>query len=227
LNGKLAGAATGDNMFAEQLRPGALLLEMEDLPDSVEDENLAQALSRIEDPDVKLRVGAARALGQFRTRHALTALTSIALLDLEPSVRAAAANSLGNINHESVFEHLLIAHSDESREVQAAAARSLSRLNIDRAEAFVRLLERADEQTLREVMRACIKTGMISQAVGKLASPDRRQAYEAFSLLSLLEKLKETQVLQAAIEHCQDMQARAAARAVFGLAAPVQTASAA
>jgi HEAT repeat protein len=220
VNGMLSGASTVDTSFAEKVRQRALVQEMEDVPESLADENLDQALSRIEDEDVQVRVAAARALGQFCVRRSLTALTSIALLDLEPSVRAAAAISLGNINHEYVFAHLLIAHSDESREVQAAAARSLSRLNIDRAEAFVRLLERADEQTLRDVMRACIKTGMISQAIGKLASADRRQAYEAFSLLSLVEKLKETQVLQAAIEHCQDSNARNAARAMFGLTAP-------
>jgi HEAT repeat protein len=218
--GQFSGTLIGDNGFAEQARQRALVSDMEDIPESLEDETLVQALDRLENEDVLVRVAAARTLGQFRARCSLAALTTIALLDLEPGVRAAAATSLGNLNHESVFAHLLIAHSDESREVQAAAARSLSRLSIDRAEAFVRLLERGDEQTLRDVMRACIKTGMISQAVGKLAGTDRRQAYEAFSLLSLLEKLKETHVLQGAIERCQDGNARSAARAMFGLPTP-------
>jgi HEAT repeat protein len=224
-NGNLSSAANGDADFAEKVRQLASTTNIEDLPESLDDEILVQSLSRIEDEDLMVRVAAARTLGQFRALCAIRALTTIGLLDLEPGVRAAAATSLGNINHESAFAHLLIAHSDESREVQAAAARSLSRLNVDRAEAFVRLLEMADEQTLREVMRSCIKTGMISQAVGKLSSTDRRQAYEAFSLLSLLEKLKETQVLQAAIEHCQDSNARSAARAVFGLSGPVPATS--
>ncbi|HEV7860083.1 MAG TPA: HEAT repeat domain-containing protein [Pyrinomonadaceae bacterium] len=220
---QFSGVPNGDNNLAEQVRQPAQVSEMEDVPESLDDETLAQALGRLEDEDVLVRVAAARTLGQFRARCSLTALTSIALLDLEPGVRAAAATSLGNLNHESVFAHLLIAHSDESREVQAAAARSLSRLNIDRGEAFVRLLDCGDEQTLRDVMRACIKTGMVSQAVGKLASRDRRQAYEAFSLLSLLEKLKETHVLQVAIERCQDGNARSAARTMFGLSAPAPT----
>jgi HEAT repeat protein len=218
--GQFSGVPNGDHGFAEQARQRALVLEMEDIPESLDDETLAQALDRLEDADVLVRVAAARTLGQFRARCSLTALTSIALFDLEPGVRAAAATSLGTLNHESVFAHLLIAHSDESREVQAAAARSLSRLSIDRAEAFIRLLDYGDEQTLRDVMRACIKTGMISQAVGKLAGADRRQAYEAFSLLSLVEKLKETHILQVAIERCQDGNARSAARAMFGLPTP-------
>jgi hypothetical protein len=222
---QLSSVTNGENIFAEKVRPRAMVSDMEDVPETLDDENLAQALVRLEDADEKVRVAAARTLGQFCVRSSLTALTSIALLDLEPSVRAAAANSLGNINHPSVYAHLLIAHADESREVKAAAARSLSRLNIDKAEAFVRLLESGDEQILRDVMRACLKTGMISQAVGKLASKDRHQAYEAFSLLSLLEKLKETQVLQGAIERCQDNAARSAARAMFGLNASVTAAS--
>lgn len=224
-NGRLTGPIIGESGLAEKLRRRVLAPDEEDMPESIDDDRLTDALSQIEDEDLKVRVEAARALGQFNVKCSLRALTSIALLDLEPGVRAAAATSLGNIRHEYAFAHLLIAHSDESREVQAAAARSLSRLGIDRAEAFIWLLEMADEQTLRDVMRACIKTGMVSQAVSKLASTDRHQAYEAFSLLSLLEKLDETQMLLGAIEHCQDGRARSAALGMFGLTNLVKAAS--
>jgi len=36
--------------------------------------------------------------------------------------------------------------SDETREVRAAAARSLSRLSFDRADAYVRVIESGDEE---------------------------------------------------------------------------------
>jgi HEAT repeat protein len=100
-------------------------------------------------------------------------------------VRSAAVNSLGLINHESVFASVIIALADEAREVRAAAARALSRLGFERAEAYVRVAETADAHTLRDVARACVKAGLAAQAVGRLANEDRRQAYEAFSLLSL------------------------------------------
>lgn len=159
--------------------------DYEELPDSVEDEALSAALVRIESTDVESRVNAAQNLAQFQVRHAVTALAHAARQDPEDAVRSAAVNSLGLINHESVFANVIMALADEAREVRAAAARALSRLSFERAEAYVRVAETADPRTLGDVARACVKAGLATQAVARLASEDRRQAYEAFSLLSL------------------------------------------
>jgi HEAT repeat protein len=157
----------------------------EELPDSVDDEALSVALVRIESTDAESRVGAAQHLAQFQVRRAVAALTTAARHDKEDAVRSAAVNSLGLINHESVFVGVIVALADEAREVRAAAARALSRLSFERAEAYVRVAETADPRTLRDVAHACVKAGLATQAVGRLTSEDRRQAYEAFSLLSL------------------------------------------
>jgi HEAT repeat protein len=110
--------------------------------------------------------------------------------------------SLGEIEHESIFAPVLTAFADEAREVRAAAARSLSRMNFDRSEGYVRLIETADAETLRKVAVACIKAGMVGQAIDRMISEDRRLAYEAFSLLSLLAKANETEpLLDAIINH--------------------------
>jgi uncharacterized protein (UPF0147 family) len=130
-------------------------------------------------------VNAAQLLAQFQVRRAVEALTTAARNDAEDAVRSAAVNSLGLVNHESVFAGVIMALADEAREVRAAAARALSRLSFERAEAYVRVAETADARTLRDVARACVKAGLAAQAVGRLTSEDRRQAYEAFSLLSL------------------------------------------
>ncbi len=159
--------------------------DYEELPDSVDDETLSVALVRIESTDAESRVNAAQNLAQFQVRRAVSALVLAARNDAEDSVRAAAVNSLGLINHESVFASIIIALADEAREVRAAAARALSRLGFERAEAYVRVAETADPHTLRDVAQACVKAGLAAQAVGRLSSEDRRQAYEAFSLLSL------------------------------------------
>jgi len=42
------------------------------------------------------------------------------------------------------------------------------------------------------VAQACIKAGIISQNLDRLANNDRRQAYEAFALICLLAKVKMT-----------------------------------
>ncbi|MBV8855727.1 MAG: HEAT repeat domain-containing protein [Acidobacteria bacterium] len=172
--------ASGSN--ARALVPAA---DYEELPESCDDEALSAALVRIESTDTESRVNAAQHLAQFQVRRAVAALAQAARHDREDAVRSAAVNSLGLINHESVFAHVIMALADEAREVRAAAARALSRLNFERAEAYVRVAETADARMLQDVAHACVKAGLAAQAVGRLASEDRRQAYEAFSLLSL------------------------------------------
>jgi hypothetical protein len=92
--------------------------------------------------------------------------------------------------------------------VRAAAARALSRLSFDRADGYVRLVETADAGTLQEVARACVKAGLAAQAVSRLTSEDRRQAYEAFSLLSLCVRGGEAQPVIDAVETHQNIDAR-------------------
>jgi HEAT repeat protein len=132
-------------------------------------------------------------------------------------VRAASVTSLGNIGHESVFPSVLISMADEAREVRAAAARALSRLNFDRADAYVRVLETADAETLRHLASACVGAGLAKQALSRLASEDRRQAYEAFSLLSLVAKGGQSDLILRVVEEHQDLNMRLAAARLLGL----------
>jgi HEAT repeat protein len=192
-------------------------ITVEELPEWMEDEVLEEALARLQSQDVEARTAAAQQLAQFQVQRSVAALTMLAAQDSEPAVRAAAVTSLGAIDHESVFAPVLIAFADEAREVRAAAARALSRLNFDRADAYVRVMETADPDTLREVACACIKAGMASQAIDRLASEDRRQAYEAFSLLSLLAKSNQVGPLLEAIDHHQELEVRLAAARLLGL----------
>jgi HEAT repeat protein len=180
----------------------------EELPELVEDESLSAALVRLESTDAETRTTAARQLAQYQVRCAVKALAVSAQTDDEPAVRSAAVTSLGLINHESVFAYVIVALADEAREVRAAAARALSRLNFDRTDAYVRLVETAEPRTLRGVAHACVKAGLAAQAVSRLTSEDRRQAYEAFSLLSLCVNGGEPQLLIDAVESHQNIDTR-------------------
>lgn len=192
---------------------------VEDLPVWLEEtEELVEAMERLKSTDVEARTAAARQLAQYQVQRSVEALSAMVAEDPEPVVRAAAVSSLGVIDHESVFAAVLISFADESREVRAAAARSLSRLRFDRADAYVRLLETANVETLGNVARACITCGMAAQAIDRLVSDDRRQAYEAFSLLSILAKAGETAPLLNAIEHHADVNVQLAAIRLLGLA---------
>jgi HEAT repeat protein len=189
---------------------------VEALPEWFDNEELTEALARLQETDVEARAAAARNLSQFHVQRAVEALTALATDDPEPAVRSAAVTSLGEIEHESVFAPVLTAFADEAREVRAAAARSLSRMSFDRSEGYVRLIETADTETLGKVAVACIKAGMVGQAIDRMISEDRRLAYESFSLLSLLAKANETGPLLEAIESHPEMGVRLALIRLLG-----------
>jgi HEAT repeat protein len=175
---------------------------VEELPENAEDEELSSALALSASYDVQERAEALKTLAQFRVQSSVQAITNVARHDPEPNLRASAVSTLGSINHESVFPAILIGMADESREVRAAAARTLNRLSFDRADAYVRVIETNDHETVCNVARACVQAGIVSQNIDRLARSDYRQAYETFSLICLLAKADLNQpILDAIAEH--------------------------
>ena len=158
------------------------------MPASSDDEQLAHALTLVKSSDVQDRSEALKILTQFRVQSAVAAITVVARHDAEPNIRSMAIASLGSMDHESVFPAILIGMADDSREVRASAARALNRLSFDRADAYVRVIETSDDETIHNVAKACIQAGIVSQNLDRLASSDHRQAYETFSLICLLAK---------------------------------------
>jgi HEAT repeat protein len=195
------------------------LLAFEDLPAGNDDAALTETLSRLVSPDEQVRAQVVSELASHPVQRSVAALTSLALNDPDSGIRSAAVTGLGSIDHESVFAPVLIALANDSREVRAAAARTLTGLHFDRADAYVRVMETADADTLRNVAQACIKTGMVAQAVDRLASEDRHQAYEAFSLFSLLARAHETQPILDTIQNHNDDEVRLCAVRVLNVAA--------
>jgi HEAT repeat protein len=193
-------------------------ISFEELPPGDEDQELATALAGLANADEATRISIAQELALHSVQASVSALTSMVIEDTEPSVRAAAVSSLGAIDHETVFAPVLIALGDESRIVRAAAARTLTSLHFDRAEAYVRVMETAEPEMLRKVAEACVNTGIVAQAVDRLASEDRRQAYEAFSLFSLLARAEETQPIVDVIANHRDDEVRLCAVRVLNMA---------
>ena len=168
-------------------------------------------MMRYESPDSAERAEVARELGMRPAERSVSVLCAAALHDDDAAVRSAAITALGVIDHESVFVPVVIALTDDTREVQAAAARALSGLHFDRAQAYARLERTADSETLQSFAEACVKTGLAAQAADRLASEDRRQAHEAFSLFSLLTKAGDLQPVFDVIENHQALIAKQAA----------------
>lgn len=175
---------------------------VEELPEGSDDPIFAEALAALESDSVEQRSEALKTLVQFPVQSSVGALTLVARNDSEPAIRSQAIVGLAAIDHESVFATVLLGLSDETREVRAAAARSLSRFSFDRADAYVRVIESGDEETIQNVAKACIQAGIVSQNLDRLASSDHRQAYETFTLICLLAKAKMSEpILDAISDH--------------------------
>ncbi len=212
-------ALLADGHSSAELPELGALLAFEDLPAGNDDDALTEALTRLTSPDEQVRAQVIQELASHPVQRSVAALSSMALNDPDSGIRSAAVSGLGAIDHESVFATVLIALADDSREVRAAAARTLTGLHFDRADAYVRAMETSDPETLRQVAQACVKTGIVAQAVDRLASEDRHQAYEAFSLFSLLARANETQPILDAIQNHKDDEVRLCAIRVLNIAA--------
>jgi HEAT repeat protein len=209
----------GDGAPSAELPELEPFVTFEDLPAGDEDVELTKILGQLATVDESGRAKVVQQLGAHHAQRSVSALAATALNDLDPAVRSVAVTSLGSIDHESVLAPVLIALADESRIVRAAAARTLTSLHFDRADAYVRVTETADPDTLRRVARACISTGIIAQAVDRLASEDRHQAYEAFSLFTLLARANEIDPIIDTIQNHKDDDVRLCAVRVLNVAA--------
>jgi len=174
------------------------------LPSGAHDESVMDALEQLkeDDDDEMMRSLAIRVLTAAKTRESIEGLTQVALYDADARHRIEAILALAAFDHELVFEPILLAGADPSREVRAAAARALSRLSFDRSDAFVRVIGSHDAERLRLAALACVESGFAARAFERLSSSDGKQSYEAFAILTLLTKADEFRpILQTIAEH--------------------------
>ncbi len=172
-----------------------------------EDPSLLNAIEQANDEyeeDEAVRDLAVRILTAFRARNSVDVLAQIALYDLSSNLRSKAVSTLTDFDHESVFEAILLACADPTREVRAAAARGLFRLNFDRADAWKRIIETGDEFRMRHAARAAIEAGIVGKAFERLVHEDLKVSYEAFVLAALLIRAGETEEVFDAVRNHKD-----------------------
>ena len=177
------------------------------------DEGLISAIDQANEEfeeDEAVRDLAVRILAAFRMRNSVEALSQIALYDLSANLRSKAVSTLTDFDHESVFEAILLACADPTREVRAAAARGLFRLNFDRADAWKRIIETGDEYRMSHAARAAIEAGIVNKSFDRLINEDTKVAYEAFALVTLLIRAGETREIFKAISTHKDERVRLA-----------------
>jgi hypothetical protein len=177
------------------------------------DEALLSAIEQTQEEyeeDEEIRDLAVRILQAFKTRNAVEALSQVALYDLSSNLRSKSVSILADFDHESVFEAILLASADPTREVRAAAARAFTRLSFDRADAWSRITETGEEGKMRHAARAAIAGGYVERIFDRLIHPDAKQAYEAVALLVLLIRAGETDLIFEKLKTVKDAELKRA-----------------
>jgi hypothetical protein len=154
--------------------------------------------------DEAVREIALRILAAFKARNSVDALYQLALYDLSSNLRSKAVTVLTDFDHETVFEAILLACADPTREVRAAAARGLFRLNFDRAGAWTRIVETKDDFRMSHAARAAVESGIVLKSFDRLVHEDMKISYEAFCLVALLIKSGEDDEIFKAIREHKD-----------------------
>ncbi len=184
----------------------------EPLPVS-DDSDLLNAIEQTREgteDDEEVRLLATRVLQAFKTANSIEALNRIALQDISSNVRARAVGILAEFDHETVFETLVVASADPSRDVRAAAARGLARLSIDRADAWARIAESGDVFRIARLAEAAVECEIVARSVDRLVHLEEKVAHEAFALFILLARGGDTSVILDLIEGALDVNVKLA-----------------
>lgn len=186
----------------------------EALPES-DDPDLLDAIDQLSeddeaDSDAEMRMLVIRILNRFKTSNSVAALSQIALYDLSVTLRSKAVAILSEFDHESVFDTIILACADPSREVRAAGARAMAKLTFDRGDAWSRAAHSEDMLFSRQVARAAVESGIAERSFDRLAMRDEKAAYEAFALVYLLIRTGETEKIFDAIRSHNDIKTRLA-----------------
>ncbi|MBX7169510.1 MAG: hypothetical protein K1X72_01060 [Pyrinomonadaceae bacterium] len=177
------------------------------------EEALISAIEQTHDEyeeDEEVRDLAVRILAAFRTRNSVEALSQVAIYDLSAQLRSKAISILSEFDHQSVFETILLACADPTREVRAAAARGLTRLSFDRADAWARIVEMNEQGRMRHAARAAVEGGFVERSFDRLIHRDPKYSYEAFVLLSLVLRSGENSQILEALKNHPDKKVRSA-----------------
>lgn len=177
------------------------------------DEALMSAIEQTHEEfeeDEEVRELSVRILTAFKTRNSVDALSQVALYDLSSNLRSKAVTILSDFDHESVFETILLACADPTREVKAAAARALFHLSFDRANAWTRIADSDEEGRMRQTARAAIEADLVNRSLDRLVHQDNKIAREAAAFAALMIKSGETvEVFDALVKH-KDLNVRKA-----------------
>jgi hypothetical protein len=168
--------------------------EMRSLPTS-DDEAIELAAKNADEeyqPDPEIREDAVAILGTSCSEQAVEALAQVAIYDTSSNLRTLALSRLAEFDHEAVFESVLLACADPTREVRAAASLALSRFSFSRGDQWLRLSQLEDEFLVRQCARAVLAAGLHQAAFNRLINRGRNSVIEALGIVLVLINGQET-----------------------------------
>jgi len=122
----------------------------------------------------------------------------------DPAERADALQEVAQLNNNDAFSLITGLFDDSSAGVRNAAARALYDLKPNRADTFARALREASPERRRQITRALDGSGLAAKAIDNLAGESRDRTYDAFSLLFLMAKAGEFELLLQTVEKHPD-----------------------
>jgi hypothetical protein len=122
--------------------------------------------------------------------------------------RSGAVREWVQINEEEAFSKITELFDDSSVEVRNAAAIALFELKRDCAASFTRALREGSPERRGHIAAAINGSGIAARAIENLIGGSREQTYDAFSMLFLMARAGEVQVLLKTIEQHPEVAVR-------------------
>src|SRR6185295_13535840 len=122
----------------------------------------------------------------------------------DPAKRSKAIQKLAQLDEDEAFNLIADLFDDVSTGVRNAAALALYEIKPDRAASFTRAFREASAERRVHIAAALNGSGLAAQAIQSLTGTDREKTYDAFSILFLMAKAGEVEILLQTIEKHPD-----------------------
>lgn len=122
----------------------------------------------------------------------------------DPAKRSRSIQKLAELDEDEAFYLITDLFDDNSTGVRNAAALALHEIKPDRVASFARAFREASAERRLHIAAALNGSGLATQAIQSLACANRGKNYDAFSILFLMAKAGEVEILLQTIERYPD-----------------------
>lgn len=158
-----------------------------------------------------------REIGQ-KPAPELDSTTETSLNDVDPYKRAAAVTDLARSEGKDAFSLIAKCFDDPSPHVRNAAARAFWLMEPTQpTDFFNRALEEGSDERRQNIGHAIAASGLANEAINNLANESREDTYNALSILFVMAKTGEVELLVSAQEMHPNLEVRKAVAKLLNL----------